>query len=73
MFLEENTCIVVKTSKGKWDIVDKYGFDRKNFLIICSKMFIPLSNFMAECYCGKENIICYFFYIVSIGDVFCEV
>jgi len=46
MFLEENTCIVVGAPKGKWDIVDKYGFDRRDFsMMICSKMFIPLSNF----------------------------
>jgi hypothetical protein len=46
MFLEKNTCIVVRTSKGKWDIKDKYGFNMRNFsIMICSKMFIPLSNF----------------------------
>jgi hypothetical protein len=33
MFLEESTCIVVETLKGKWDIVDKFGLDEKNFCV----------------------------------------
>jgi hypothetical protein len=32
MFLEKNTCIVVKAPKEKWDIVNKFGLD-KNFCV----------------------------------------
>jgi hypothetical protein len=33
MFLEKNTCIVVKAPKEKWDIVNKFGLDKKNFCV----------------------------------------
>ncbi len=33
MFLEGSTCIVVEALKGKWDIVDKFGLDGKNFCL----------------------------------------
>jgi hypothetical protein len=33
MFLDESTCIGVEAPKGKWDIVDKFGLDEKNFCV----------------------------------------
>jgi hypothetical protein len=33
MFSKESTCIVVEAPKGKWDIVNKFGLDGKNFYV----------------------------------------